>query len=62
MKSNWRSALILFVSVFALYAIYLWLVKENHDLPRVLLESLGFSGVLTVVSTILDVLRGKFLK
>lgn len=59
MKS-WKSTLFLFLSVFVLYAVYMWFVKETHDVSRLLLESVLFSGVLTVISTVLDVLRSRF--
>ena len=59
---NWKSALVLFVSIFMLYTIYMWFVKENHDVPRVLLESVVFSGILTILSTCLDMLKGKVFK
>ena len=59
---NWKSALVLFVSIFMLYTIYMWFVKENHDVLRVLLESVVFSGILTILSTCLDMLKGKVFK
>ena len=59
---KWKSVLVLFFTIFLLYAVYMWFVQENHDVVRVLLESVIFSGVLTVLSSTLDVLKGKFLK
>ena len=60
--SQMKSALILFVSIFVLYALYVWFVMENHDISKLLLESLFFSGLITVISTSLDILRNKFTK
>ena len=60
--SKWKSALLTFVSIFVLYAAYMWFIKENHDLPQLLLESLLFGGVLTVLSTGLDVVKSKFVR
>ena len=59
---KWQSTLVLFLSVFVLYALYLWFVKESQDLPRLLLESLGFSALLTIISTTMDALRSRFTK
>ena len=56
---KWQSALVLFVSVFVLYAVYMWFVKGSRDVSALMVESLLFSAALTVVSTVLDVFRGK---
>ena len=59
---NWKSALVQFISIFLLYTIYMWFVKENHEILRILVESAFFSGILTILSTCLDTLKGKLFK